>query len=101
MSATVLVVPVNQSKTVQVKLRGEEAAQVLVRGRPQIGVGKVVPLGPVGPAGEYGPPGPPGPPGPATGGKRWYGEGPPGVIVGAEPRDEYVDILTGDLYVLT
>ena len=34
------------------------------------------------------------------GAKRWYGEGPPGTVVGSSPGDEYVDSLTGDLYVL-
>lgn len=47
--------------------------------------------------GGVGPPGPPGPPGPA-GSKRWYGAGPPGTIVGAQPNDEYVDLTNGDLY---
>ena len=32
---------------------------------------------------------------------RWYGDGPPGVIVGSSPGDEYLDRLTGDLYTLT
>lgn len=32
---------------------------------------------------------------------RYYGEGPPvDPILGASPGDEYVDTLTGDLYVL-
>jgi hypothetical protein len=44
--------------------------------------------------------GPPGPPGAAGSGHRFYGEGPPGVVFGAAPDDEYVDALTGDLYVL-
>lgn len=33
--------------------------------------------------------------------KRWYGEGPPTLIIGSSPGDEYVDALTGTLYVLT
>ncbi len=32
--------------------------------------------------------------------RRWWGEGPPDVVVGASPGDEYVDRLTLDLYVL-
>lgn len=32
--------------------------------------------------------------------KRWYGQGPPGTIIGSAPGDEYVDSLTGDLYTL-
>jgi hypothetical protein len=74
-------------------------------------------IGPPGPQGEQGPPGPPGPEGPPgpqgepgpvgpsgpqgepglsglPGGRRWHGQGAPAVIVGAEPGDEYVDILT-------
>lgn len=31
---------------------------------------------------------------------RWHGEGPPGVLIGARPADEYLDTLTGDLYIL-
>ncbi|MGH3986339.1 MAG: hypothetical protein ACRDTZ_03355 [Pseudonocardiaceae bacterium] len=48
-----------------------------------------------------GPPGPIGPPGPVGGVDWWDGEGPPGVIVGAEPGDLYIDHLTGNLYRLT
>ena len=56
----------------------------------------------VGPPGPPGPPGPIGPPGPGSGAgvKRWYGEGPPSVIIGASPGDEYVDTISGNLYVL-
>jgi len=61
----------------------------------------VVNAGPPGPPGKPGLQGPAGPPGAGSGGTRWYGEGPPSVIVGAQPNDEYVDTLTGDLYVLT
>jgi hypothetical protein len=49
---------------------------------------------------EQGPAGPAGPQGEPGVQKRWYGEGPPGVIIGASPGNEYVDTLTGDLYVL-
>ena len=28
----------------------------------------------------------------------WVGEGPPSLIVGSAPRDEYLDSLTGTLY---
>ncbi len=45
-----------------------------------------------------GPEGPPGPQGPA-GGRRFYGVGPPPVlIVGSTLGDEYLDIASGDLY---
>lgn len=33
-------------------------------------------------------------------GRRWYGEGPPDVVIGAAVNDEYLDVLTGDLYTL-
>jgi hypothetical protein len=33
-------------------------------------------------------------------GRRWYGDGPPTVVVGAALGDEYVDRQTGDLYIL-
>lgn len=36
----------------------------------------------------------------ALAGRRWYGEGPPGLIIGASPGDEYLDKLSGNLYVL-
>lgn len=52
-----------------------------------------------GPPGPPGFPGAPGPPGVAIG-RRWYGDGPPGTIVGSAPNDEYLDRLTGTLYTL-
>lgn len=48
------------------------------------------------PGGVPGPAGPQGPQGEST--IRFHGEGPPGVILGARPHDEYVDNLTGNLY---
>lgn len=51
--------------------------------------------------GPRGPKGDKGDPGRDRTDKRWYGEGPPGLIIGASPGDEYVDALTGTLYVLT
>jgi hypothetical protein len=33
--------------------------------------------------------------------KWWHGDGPPGVVVGAQPGDFYVDDLTGNYYRLT
>lgn len=42
----------------------------------------------------------PGPPG-KDGQIRYTGNGPPGVIVGAEPGDTYIDLLTGDIFKLT
>jgi hypothetical protein len=59
--------------------------------------GPVGPAGPVGPQGLIGPRGSSGEPG----GTRYFGDGPPGLIVGAHPGDEYVDRLTGDIYQLT
>lgn len=58
------------------------------------------PEGPPGPPGPTGPGGPEGPPGRDAVG-RFYGEGPPGTIIGSQPNDEYVDTLTGELYKLT
>lgn len=73
------------------------------------------PAGPYGPTGPSGPSGPSGPTGPAgstgigatgptgpsgTTVMRFYGAGPPGVVLGAHPNDEYVDTDNGDLYVL-
>lgn len=52
-----------------------------------------------GPDPEPGPPGPPGPPG-KDGQIRFTGHGPPGVIIGAEPDDTYMDLDTGDIYKL-
>lgn len=63
-----------------------------VDGRP----GNVGPAGPVGPAGLTGPQGVSG----ISGGQRFFGDGPPGVVVGAQPGDEYVDRLTGNIYQL-
>lgn len=56
----------------------------------------IVNAGPPGPPGVDGAPGLPG----ANAGRRWYGEGLPGTVVGAAPGDEYLDTLTGDLYIL-
>jgi hypothetical protein len=51
-----------------------------------------------------GPPGTPGPQGPAgptyEGLAWWYGEGPPGVIVGAKPGDYYLNTLNGQIFKL-
>lgn len=44
--------------------------------------------------------GQPGPPG-KDGQIRFTGNGPPGTIVGAEPGDTYMDIISGDIYKLT
>jgi hypothetical protein len=47
-----------------------------------------------------GPPGPKGVDGRSV--RRFSGSGPPpDAIIGASPGDEYLDVLTGDLYVLT
>ncbi len=51
--------------------------------------------------GPRGPKGDKGEPGSSFGTtKRYYGEGPPTLIIGASPGDEYVDATTGTLYVL-
>lgn len=74
---------------------------VLVSRGPRGYQGEAGPAGPAGPQGDVGPRGLVGETGPA--GKslyRFYGEGPPGTVLGASPGDEYVDTLTGDLYVL-
>ncbi len=54
----------------------------------------IVKAGPAGPTGATGLQGPAG----KGSGERYYGEGPPGVIIGAAPGDEYVDSLTGNIY---
>jgi hypothetical protein len=53
--------------------------------------------------GEQGPPGPPGEDGdigPAGSLVKWFGNGSPGVIIGASPGDLYLDLDTGDIYQL-
>lgn len=70
-------------------------------GTTEVIVGDEGVAGPPGPQGTVGPTGPAGPAGPeGRRPQRWYGDGPPGTIIGAAPDDEYVDRLTGDLYVL-
>lgn len=71
--------------------------------QPVVVVGVVRPVGRLGVLAWPGPAGPPGPPGPSTTGgvRRWHGNGPPGLLVGAQPNDEYLDLSTGDLYLLT
>lgn len=45
--------------------------------------------------------GPPGPPGPAFEGTAWwYGEGPPGTIIGSKVGDAYLDVSDGTIYIL-
>jgi hypothetical protein len=51
--------------------------------------------------GEQGPPGPPGGVGPSGALVKWFGNGPPGLIIGAEPNDLYLDLDTGDIYTLS
>jgi hypothetical protein len=47
-------------------------------------------------------PGPIGPQGPeGYGTRRFQGHGPPTTIIGSRQDDEYLDLLTGDLYTLT
>lgn len=58
--------------------------------------------GPAGADGADGAQGEDGPEGPAGArGSRWYtGEGIPGEIVGSLPNDQYLDVLTGNVYTL-
>lgn len=94
----IFLVEVTEQGSVNVTV-GEAATEVvLVHGGPP---GPPGPVGADGPTGDslVGPPGPPGPQGPA-GSRRWYGEGPPVVVLGASPGDEYIDVLTGDMFVL-
>lgn len=97
-------VVVERDRTKHVELRGPP--NTITRDRTKtttMDVGKVGPPGPKGPPGDPGggtTPGPPGPPG-KDGQIRFTGHGPPGTIVGAEPGDTYMDLLTGDLYKLT
>ena len=73
-------------------------APQLVLPAPRRSTAILVPVpGRRGPAG--GDPGPPGPPG-AQGTRRYTGVGPPTVVIGARPHDEYLDTSTGDLYTL-
>jgi hypothetical protein len=56
-------------------------------------------LGTGGGGGGVGPPGPPGQDG--KNGSEWYfGDGPPGTLIGSKPGDVYLDNLTGKIYKL-
>lgn len=57
------------------------------------------PRGLTGPAGATGPAGSTGPRG-DNGQPRFNGAGPPGLIIGAEPGDEYLDLTSGLIYKL-
>ena len=57
-------------------------------------------ISPPGLPGPQGVPGPPGPAGGPAGQPRYTGTGPPGLIIGAEPGDEYLDNSTGIIYQL-
>jgi hypothetical protein len=81
---------VREDQRVTVVRPAPERVTVL-RPSPDV-VTRVSGLGLRGPQGATGPRG--------TSRPRTYGDGPPGVIIGAQPGDEYVDQLTGDLYVL-
>lgn len=68
--------------------------------RPVLITAQPVP-GPRGASGASGPAGPEGPPGPSYEGVAWwYGEGPPGAIVGAKPGDYYFNSSSGEIFVL-
>lgn len=73
-------------------------APVVVLAPPQAPDLDISPPGLGGPPGPVGPPGPTGPSGGAPGQPRFTGTGPPGLILGAEPMDEYLDISSGDIY---
>lgn len=72
--------------------------KIVVHSSKSISIIRAGPPGPPGLNGDSGLTGPQGPAGPSSGDARYYGEGPPGLIIGASPGDEYVDALTGDLY---
>ena len=64
-------------------------------------VGLVIAQGPPGTPGPQGEQGEQGPPGPSYDGVAWwYGEGPPGTVVGSKPGDFYLDTTTGNIYKL-
>lgn len=87
----------NQGDPTSVEVDGTATAPAVVTS--EMGVaGPTGPEGPEGPPGVTGQTGPPGPKG--DGLHRFYGDGPPGTVIGSSPGDEYVDNLTGDLYVL-
>ncbi len=91
---------VEQGPIRQAEVQGPPALQTEVRGPATLRVEMAAVRGLPGPAGPQGDQGPDGLTG-QNGAKRWYGEGVPGTIIGSMPGDEYVDTLTGDLYVLT
>lgn len=79
--------------TTQVATAEVEAPSTTVSPDASEAVGLVIAQGPPGT------PGPTGPPGPTYEGVAWwYGEGPPGVIVGAKPGDFYLDTDDGTIY---
>lgn len=72
-----------------------ESSAVDVHPEASEAVGLVIAQGPPGT------PGPPGPPGPTYEGLAWwFGEGPPGTIIGSKPGDKYMDTVTGFIYTL-
>lgn len=89
MSDVVITQPITGQVTVTTGADGEVNVQEAAA-PSQIGVvADAIP----GPQGNPGPQGDPGQP-------RWSGQGVPGTIVGAEPGDVYLDIVTGITYVL-
>ncbi|NYT76569.1 hypothetical protein H0A71_06160 [Alcaligenaceae bacterium] len=76
----------------------EPAAPSIISMKAQGPIGPQGPAGAgTGPQGEPGPKGDPGHPGQI----RFTGNGaPPSVIVGAEPGDTYLDLISGDIYKL-
>lgn len=67
---------------------------------PQGATGPAGAQGPAGPVGTQGPQGPQGEAG-RDGQIRYTGHGAPGVILGAQPGDTYLDTLTGVIYKLS
>lgn len=79
-------------------IEDDEPAVVIVDEQPE----PVVVVATMGPEGPRGGPGPVGPTGPAPHIRtRFYGSGPPETVIGASPGDEYVDTVTGNLYLLS
>lgn len=91
------------SGDVLVQTIGEPVVFVVETGDPQVSIevwveepNHVTEILIPGLQGIQGAPGPQGPPGQP----RYSGTGPPGLIIGAEPGDTYLDAITGTLYVL-
>ena len=85
-----------EQDSIDIGLDGELVLSVVL-GQGQTGEqGEIGPVGPQGPPGPQGPKGDPG----DDGTDWWYGDGPPGTVIGSKPGDYYVDNLTGSVYKL-